>query len=145
RVRKVRLGVEPPPLLAELGQRLLAGVELRELSRAPAPQQVGIEGLGVVLASKNLRPVAPTLAPAHAPYDAAVLSHHALDAPGGGPSSSARRRRKLPRAGGTGLTTTACGLTRTVQRATQSSKPSRGIRSREQSRTARSSPRWIAR
>ena len=95
---EVRLRVQPPPLLAELGERLLAGVEPRELAGALAPHDLGVEGLGVALAPQDLGAVAAGLAPAHAPDDAAVLAHDALDAHDGDPPSNSRR--KLPRTGG---------------------------------------------
>jgi hypothetical protein len=54
RLGEVRLSVEPPPLLAEIGERLLAGVELRELAGALATRDLGVEGLGVALAAQDL-------------------------------------------------------------------------------------------
>jgi hypothetical protein len=45
RAREVRLGVQPPPLLTEVRQRLLAGVELRELACPLAADELGVEGL----------------------------------------------------------------------------------------------------
>jgi hypothetical protein len=57
RAREVRLRVQPPPLLAELAQRLLAGIEQRQLPHSLAPPQLGVERLGVALAPEHLRPV----------------------------------------------------------------------------------------
>jgi hypothetical protein len=146
RLREVRLRVQPPPLLAEVGERLLAGIELGELAGALAPHELGIESLGVTLSPEHLRAVAPALAPAHAPDDGTVLAFHALDAHDAALPSSARSLRKLPRVAGTRRVRMAGALsTRTSDLAIHSSKSSRGTRSREHSLTARSSPRWIAR
>src|SRR5439155_26633412 len=136
---------QPPPLFAELRQRLLAGVQLRQLPDALAACDLGVEGLGVAFAAQDLGAVAATLAPAHAPDDAAVLAHDTLDAHDAGPPSNSRR--KLPRAGGGagGGTATTRRSTRTVDDAIHASNASRGMRSREHRRTARSSPRSMAR
>jgi len=138
--------MQPPPLLAELRQRLLTGIQLRELAGALAPRDLGIEVLGVALAPQDLGAVATGLAPAHAPDDAAVLAHDTLDAHDADPPPS-NSRRKLPRTGGGaggGGGATRCS-TRTVDDATHASNASRGMRSREHRRTARSSPRSMAR
>jgi hypothetical protein len=148
RLREVRLGVQPPPLLAEVREQLLAGVELRQLAGALLADELGVEGLRVALATEHLRAVAAALAPSHAPHDGAVLALDSLDAHDAALRSSATSsRRKLPRAGGTSRvrTTGGGGSTRTALRATQSSKSSRAIRNREHSRDARRSPRSIAR
>jgi hypothetical protein len=143
---QVRLSVELPPLLAELGERLLAGVERRQLAGPSLAAQLGVEGLGVALAAEDLGAVLARLAPAHAPDDTAVLSFDPLDAHGVS-SRRARSERKLPAAGGggtRGYVVTGSG-TRTTQRSTHSSNAARGIRRREHNRAARSSPRSIAR
>jgi hypothetical protein len=78
RACEVRLRVQPPPLLAEVGQQLLARVELRELAGALSADELGVERLRVALAPEDLRTVAAALAPAHAPDDGPVLAFHAL-------------------------------------------------------------------
>src|SRR5690242_12375176 len=132
RWREVRLAVEPPPLLAELRERLLAGVESSELARPLASNHLRLERLGIALATEDLRPVAPTLAPAHAPDDTAVLALHALDTHGASPLSdfAASRRRKLPRSSGRGALTAgprgrSAGLTR--HSSSHSSNAARGM------------------
>jgi hypothetical protein len=51
--------MKPPPLLAELRQRLLAGIQLRELAGALATRDLVIEGLGVALAPRTLERLRP--------------------------------------------------------------------------------------
>lgn len=94
--------MRPPPLLAEVSQQLLAGVELRQLAGALAADELGVEGFGVALAPEHLRAVPIALPPAHPPDDAAVLALDPFDAHDVGLLSSPdRSRRKLPRAAGT--------------------------------------------
>src|SRR6266540_3561473 len=135
---EVGLGVELPPLLAELGKRLLAGVERRQLAGAALAAQLRVEGLGVALAAEDLRAVLAGLAPAHAPDDGAVLAFDPLDTHGCS-SRRARSERKLPAAGaGTrGYVSGLRSAARTAHAATHSSNAARGIRRREQSRAAR--------
>ena len=56
--REIRRGVELPPLLSELGEGLLAGVEEAELAGALHAPHLSIEGLGVALAAEDLAAVA---------------------------------------------------------------------------------------
>jgi hypothetical protein len=116
-----------------------------QLAHAALAAKLGVEGLGVALAAEDLGAVLAGLAPADPPNDA-VLAFDPLDAHDVS-SRRARSERKLPAAGG-GVT---CGYVvaglgaRTTQRSTHSSNAFRGIRRREQSLEALSSPRSIAR
>ncbi len=77
-------------------ERLPAGIQQRDLAGALAAPQLGVEGLGVALAAEHPGAVAPRLAPAHAPDDAAVALH-ALDAHHASSCERcARSARKLP-------------------------------------------------
>jgi hypothetical protein len=51
RARQVGSRVQTPPLLAELAERLLARVELRQLAGALATPQLAVEGLRVAFAA----------------------------------------------------------------------------------------------
>src|SRR4029079_7530828 len=57
-----------PPLGGELGERLLAGVELREVVGALERSHLGLEGVGVGRAVERAAPLATDrVVPAHAP------------------------------------------------------------------------------
>jgi hypothetical protein len=79
-LRELRLGVESPPVLPELGEGLLAGVELAELACSLESADLGVEGLSVALAAEHLGAVPSALvAPAHTPDDP-CLALQPLDA-----------------------------------------------------------------
>jgi hypothetical protein len=78
---EVRNRVEPPPVLGELGERLLAAVEGEEFPGPFTASHLGVEGLGVSLTSDDLRAVASSLAPPDPP-DGPVLALHPLNAHG---------------------------------------------------------------
>ena len=51
--RQGRLGVDPPPLPSEVGERLAAGVDELELAEAPSSSQFGVERLSVASVTKS--------------------------------------------------------------------------------------------
>jgi hypothetical protein len=59
RPREIGLGIELPPLLGELRERLLAGVDDVECARSLPPLHLGIERLGVTLAAEDAGVLAP--------------------------------------------------------------------------------------
>ena len=77
--REVRLGPVGPPFLAcEVGEQHLAAVERGDLAHAPASAHLGVERLGVALATDDARPVPARFSPSHSP----VASRGLLDAHG---------------------------------------------------------------
>jgi hypothetical protein len=131
--------------LAEVGQRLLAGVELAELARALHTPDPGVEDFRVALAAKDLGAVAALLVtPAHAPHDSGV----ALDLFDAHPVALPPESIRAPKLPLTGVGETGTGRRRrggsTSPAASQASRSSGRMRKRLHIRFAFSSPRRIA-
>jgi hypothetical protein len=145
RAGEVGLAVDLPPLARQLGERHLRTGRVDQLARALAAADVGVEGFGVALAPEHLGLVLAALAPAHAPYDAA-LTFQSFDAHAAG----LRLLSMLHRPSGVGaLRVPGCrargGGVVVRSRSIQSRKSSGWMRKREHTRLAVSSPRLIAR
>lgn len=137
-----------PPLSGEVGECLLAGVELPELAGALEPANLGVEGLRVALVSEHLGAITAALvAPTNAPDDTAS-SLRSLDAHCVAFLLARSCARKLPdRTGLLGRRRRGAGVGgdgSTLLAPNQSSRSCRRTRNREQSRIARRPPRLIA-
>ena len=92
--REVRLGPVGPPFLAcEVGEQHLAAVERGDLAHAPASAHLGVERLGVALATDDARPVPARFSPSHSPLATGGLldaHRHAASLVGSRDRTSAR-------------------------------------------------------
>jgi hypothetical protein len=141
--------VQTPPLDAEVGEQLVAGVEVGERAEPLAAADFGLEVLSVGLAVKDAAAVAAALSVAHLPHVTLVPSHFAGRLHGFCSSSLATRARKLPRGRGAGGSVLRRGVGSPLAAAgtpssSQARRSSAAIRQREQRLVARNSPRSIA-